>query len=339
MPMKYSKTKTVATHSGTFHADDCFGTAVLLGLFPSSTLIRTRDRNQIANADFAVDVGGIWDPATGRFDHHQTGFDGARPSYVDKEGNVVEGTGYASAGLVWREYGNEYVRMVAKAKCIDLEEEFVHVISESVDLSLVRFIDLVDTGKSSVSPGVFGLSSLLAQLNIDWMDERGLDSSGKADLHMERFKEAMAITQRFLDQVILRKISQIKASTIVRAAKRLLDGKVLFLKEGGMPWTRIAVEEMPDVLLVVYPDSDGNQFQVHTVPSELGAFRSRMDLPASWSGLRDEEMAAVTGVKDSVFCHTNLFIGGAKSLDGCLELCRLALVSAGFITKHELKAA
>ncbi|MFP5392056.1 MAG: MYG1 family protein [Gammaproteobacteria bacterium] len=51
-------------------------------MFPGSALI--------AAADFAVDVGRRPGPATGRFHHHQKGFDCARPS------GVVS----ASAGLV-----------------------------------------------------------------------------------------------------------------------------------------------------------------------------------------------------------------------------------------------
>ena len=84
---------------------------------------------------------------------------------------------------------------------------------------------------------------------------------------------------------------------------------------------------MPEVLFVIYPDSDGNQHQIKTVPVEAGSFVSRRDLPKSWSGLRDQELAAVTGVADSVFCHTNLFIGGARSLEGAIRLAELALLS------------
>jgi uncharacterized UPF0160 family protein len=94
-----------------------------------------------------------------------------------------------------------------------------------------------------------------------------------------------------------------------------------------MPWTRVVVDEMPDVLFVIYPDSDGEQYQVKTVPVEAGSFVSRKDLPKSWSGLRDQELAAVTGVADSVFCHTNLFIGGARSLEGAVRMAELALTT------------
>ena len=73
-------TPTIATHSGTFHADDVFGVGILMGVFPSHTLVRTRKQELIDAADFAVDVGGTWDATKGRFDHHQRGFDGARPA-------------------------------------------------------------------------------------------------------------------------------------------------------------------------------------------------------------------------------------------------------------------
>jgi uncharacterized UPF0160 family protein len=95
-----------------------------------------------------------------------------------------------------------------------------------------------------------------------------------------------------------------------------------------MPWTHVVVNEMPEVLLVIYPDSDGAQYQVKTVPVEAGSFKTRLDLPKAWSGLRDQELAAVTGVADSVFCHLNLFIGGARSLDGAIKLAEVALGTA-----------
>ena len=149
----------------------------------------------------------------------------------------------------------------------------------------------------------------------------------KAQLQESRFLEAIGITRRFLDRAIVKKISQIRSRDIVRQAPRLLNGQVLHLQEGGMPWTRVVVDEMPEVLFVIYPDSDGNQYQLKTVPVEPGSFTAKRDLPKGWAGLRDQELAAVTGVPDSVFCHMNLFIGGAQSLEGAIRLAELALAA------------
>lgn len=315
---------TIATHHGSFHADDVFGVGVLMGVFPSHTLVRTRDPARIEAANYVVDVGGIWDAATGRFDHHQRGFDGARPAR-QVDGQTVPGVGYASAGLVWSAHGAAYVQAWAAANGHSLDASAVQDVVRSIDHSLVQYLDIVDTGQGDVSPGLFGLSSLLSQLNTHWMEEQGLDSEAKARLQETRFREAIAITRKFLDHAISKKLAQIRSVETVRQAPRLLGGRVLYLQEGGMPWTRVVVDEMPDVLFVIYPDSDGNQYQVKTVPVEAGSFTARRDLPKRWAGLRDQELAAVTGVPDSVFCHLNLFIGGARSLDGAVRLAELAL--------------
>ncbi len=315
---------TIATHHGSFYADDVFGVGVLMGVFPSHTLVRTRDQALIDAADYVVDVGGIWDAEAGRFDHHQRGFDGARLAR-QVDGQSVPGVGYASAGLVWSAFGAAYVQAWAKAQGHNLDAHAVDEVVRSIDHSLVQYLDIVDTGQGDVSPGIFGLSSLLAQLNTHWMEEQGLDADAKAQLQETRFREAIAITRKFLDHAISKKLAQIHSVETVRQAPRLLGGRVLHLQEGGMPWTRVVVDEMPDVLFVIYPDSDGNQYQLKTVPVEAGSFTARKDLPKNWSGLRNQELAAVTGVLDSVFCHLNLFIGGARSLDGTVRLAELAL--------------
>jgi len=319
-------TTTIATHSGSFHADDVFGVGILMGVFPSHTLLRTRNQALIDAADFVVDVGGTWDAATGRFDHHQRGFNGARPAR-QRDGQTVPGVGYASAGLVWAAHGSAYIQAWASGKGQSLDEQAVADVVRSIDHSLVQYLDIVDTGQGDVSPGIFGLSSLVAQLNTHWMDEQGLDATARAQLQELRFREAITITRTFLDHAISKKVAQIRAMDTVRNAPRLLGGRVLHLEEGGMPWTHVVLHEMPDVVFVIYPDSDGDQYQVKTVPVEAGSFTARRDLPKSWAGLRDQELAAVTGVEDSVFCHLNLFIGGARSLEGAVKLAELALAT------------
>ena len=316
----------IATHSGTFHADDVFGVGILMGVFPSHTLIRTRKQELIDIADFVVDVGGTWDATKGRFDHHQRGFTGARPAR-EVDGATVPGVGYASAGLVWSAFGTAYVKAWAGTHGHTLDDAAVASVVNSIDHSLVQYLDIVDTGQGDVSPGIFGLSSLIAQLNTHWLEEQGLDHAAKAQLLETRFREAIAITRKFLDHAISKKVAQLRAMDTVRNAPRLLGGRVLHLLEGGMPWTHVVLNEMPEVMFVIYPDSDGNQYQIKTVPIEAGSFTARMDLPEAWAGLRDAELAAVSGVEDSVFCHLNLFIGGARSFDGALKLAELALAA------------
>lgn len=316
--------KLIATHSGSFHADDVFGVAVLATVFPDHSIIRTRGAEEIARADFAVDVGGIWDPATGRFDHHQRGFDGTRTRADGApEGGPAEK--YASAGLVWREYGGLCVERMAHALGHPVTPEVAARIAADADASLVRYLDLVDNGAADVAPGIFGLSSQVSLLNSTWLEEQALDADAVAGLQLERFHEAMAVVDRTLRRFVLRAVGQVLAAETVRTSRRPLNGRVLLLADGGMPWTRVVLQEMPDVLLVVYPETGRTQHQIRTVPAAEGSFASRMDLPREWAGLRDEELASVTGVPDAVFCHSNLFIAGARTLEGALRMADLAL--------------
>jgi len=321
-------TVRIATHSGSFHADDVFGVAVLATLHPQHEIVRSRDPARLAGADFLVDVGGEWDAARGRFDHHQRGFEGRR-THRDATGAVVPAEGYASAGLVWREHGPAYVRQSALALGASLDDAMVTRIAQDIDGSLVRYLDLVDTGAEMVAPGVFGLSSQLALLNSSWIEEQGLDGAAMAALQLERFREAMGIVQRLLGRLVARRIGQELAAAKVRASERLFDGRVLYLRDGGMPWTSIVLQEMPDVLLVLYPESDegGQRFVLRTVPVAADSFASRMDLPRAWAGLREAQLAAASGVPDALFCHTNLFIAVARSFAGASRLAELALAA------------
>ena len=155
----------------------------------------------------------------------------------------------------------------------------------------------------------------------------GQDRAAKAQLLETRFREAIAITRKFLDHAVSKKVAQLRAMETVRNAPRLLEGRVLHLNEGGMPWTHVVVNEMPEVMFVIYPDSEGDQYQIKTVPVEAGSFTARMDLPEAWAGLRDAELAAVSGVADGVFCHLNLFIGGARSFEGAVRMAELAMAA------------
>ena len=303
----------IATHNGTFHADDVFGVAVLLLLYPHAELVRTRDAATITSADFAVDVGGEWDPARGRFDHHQRGFAGARP----------DGVVYASAGLVWEAFGERLVTQLIGPGRAD--PPLAQAIATDLDVELVQHLDRADTGASHGAPGLFGLSALLSQFNTTWDNPAAAGKDGRAAL--AGFHRAVEVTTLFLRASVDQLRAKHQGAQLVRRADKVLGGAVLVLPRGSLPWTEVVCAEMPKVLFVVYPDSSDTQFQLHVVTVEPHSFVARKDLPRPWAGLRDAELAAVCGVADAVFCHNGRFIAGAGSLQGALRMAELALLS------------
>lgn len=307
----------IATHSGKFHADDVWAVAVLDILFPGCTLIRTRDLQNIREADFAVDVGGIWDPQTGRFDHHQKGFNGARQS----------GVVYASAGLVWKEYGARCVERIASSRAgYDISAEKAHQIACSIDGDLVQYLDMSDTGAARNAPGGYGLSAVVSGFNPTWIDEHQAGDVMAAEaLRLTQFRRAMEFVADIMVNAVKYRVGSMRAVEQVRQSERLENGKLLFLKNGALPWASVVRNEMPKVLFVISYNATEQRYMINTVPATIDTFEARKDLPMAWAGLRDEELAAVTGVADAIFCHNNLFIAAARSFEGILTMARAAL--------------
>jgi uncharacterized UPF0160 family protein len=311
----------IVTHGGKFHADDAWAVAVLNVVFPNSEIVRTRDPALIEAGDFAVDVGGIWDPATGRFDHHQKGFSGARSS----------GVPYASAGLVWKEYGARCVSILAATHTgQQLKEDDALQIAYAIDADVVQYLDLSDVGAAKNAPGGYGLSAVISGFNPNWLDEQRLGYGAETEaFRLSQFRRAMAILTDVMVNGVKYRVGSLLALEQVRQSELLEGGKVLFLKNGALPWTAVVRKEMPKVLFVISHNLAEQRFMIHTVPVSPDNFDARADLPEAWAGLRDAELAAVTGVPDAGFCHNGRFIAAAKSFEGVRAMAKLALQEVG----------
>jgi uncharacterized UPF0160 family protein len=288
----------VATHPGTFHADDVFAIAVLGLVHGPLEIVRTRDEAQQAACDVRVDVGGRSDPATGDFDHHQRGGAGERP----------DGVRLASFGLVWRAYGE---RVAGSAEA-----------AEAIDRRLVQGVDANDTGQEISQPLIEGVrpmtvSGVVAAMNPAWDEELTPEEEDA------RFAEAVALATAILRRELAGAAAFARAQRLVRDAIRAAGDPRVIELDRNMPWHEAVVTGAPEALFVVYPKADG--WGMQAVPRELGAFANRHDLPAEWAGLSGAELAAVTGVPDAVFCHAARFYVSARTREGIAELARRAL--------------
>ncbi|WP_342115405.1 MYG1 family protein [Pseudoduganella sp. OTU4001] len=308
----------IVTHSGKFHADDAWAVAALKVLFPAAQVVRTRDAATIEAGDFAVDVGGIWDPASGRFDHHQKGFSAARQT----------GVPYASAGLVWREYGARCVSAMALAHTgHQLPEDKAREIAYGIDADVVQYLDLSDVGAAKSAPGSYGLSAVVSGFNPNWLDEQRLGEAAD-DYRLEQFLRAVQVLTDIMVNGVKYRVGALLALEQVRQSEVLEDGKVLFLKNAALPWSQVVRKEMPKVLFVISHSIAEQRYLISTVPVSPETFDARANLPESWAGLRDAELAAVTGVPDAGFCHNGRFIASAKSYEGIRTMASIALKEA-----------
>jgi uncharacterized UPF0160 family protein len=289
----------IATHDGSFHADEVFAIAALALLGEPIEVQRTRDRDVLARADLRVDVGFRYDPSTGDFDHHQREFDGIREN----------GIRYASFGLIWQQFG---------VQVCEGDQE----VADAVDASLVQGVDANDTGQQlaeSLIEGVFPLTvnGVVGGFNARW------DETLTPEQERLRFDEAVDLARGILAREVLSAASgRRSARTVQEAIAAATDPRLIEIPVNA-PWKQVLVPAAPDALYIVYPKRQG--FGLEAVPRELGSFENRRDLPAAWGGLEGADLVAVTGVPDALFCHVKRFLAVASSHEGIEQLARLAL--------------
>lgn len=78
--------------------------------YTNPLIVRTRDQAVLPTLDIIVDVGGISDASTLRFDHHQNTF----KDVWDPENEKIKDIKLSSAGLIYKQFGKEVIFNMTK---------------------------------------------------------------------------------------------------------------------------------------------------------------------------------------------------------------------------------
>ena len=294
--------KKLITHNRSFHTDDVFAAAALSILLERQgetfEIVRTRDEALMKNADYVFDVGGIYDEAANRFDHHQPGGAGVGENGIE----------YSSFGLVWKKFGAE---LCGSQKVADI-----------VAKRLVAPIDAHDNGvdlvKNLTDVSQYIVQNVFFAMHPTWRE--------KDITNDQMFFESVEIGKK----ILLREIAQSKdfvlAEDLVLEIYKNTEDKKIIVWDTHYPCEDV-FGRFPEPLFFIYPKSADNTWAVKAVRNDIKSFKNRKDLPASWAGLRDEELQKITGVPDAVFCHRALFVAVAKSKEGAIKLAQIAVES------------
>ncbi|OCK83646.1 metal-dependent protein hydrolase [Lepidopterella palustris CBS 459.81] len=350
----------IGTHNGHFHADEALA-VFLLRLLPTYThspLLRTRDPTLLATCHTVVDVGGVYDPTTLRFDHHQRDFTTVFPSHMTK---------LSSAGLIYMHFGKE---IIALHTGLDITSSDVSILHEHLYTDLIEAFDANDNGISAYPPselaaaGItkrfedrgFSIASVVSRYNHAYPatpepTPEPTTEKSKDMLQAEedaRFHTASSfVGSQFLLSLHDAHRSWLPARALVLHAynSRLQydnHGRILVLpyRREGIPWSDhlYALEATstdhiadptisPLVLYVLFPESGDHdsKWRVRAVSKEGGGFESRKDLPDKWKGVRDEELEKISGIPGCVFVHAGGFIGGNRTFEGALKMAQVAV--------------
>ncbi|CAI4212226.1 unnamed protein product [Parascedosporium putredinis] len=329
-------TPIIGTHNGHFHADEALAVHILrlLPAYAESSLVRTRDPALLAECHTVVDVGGEYDAARNRFDHHQRGFTTTFPGRPTK---------LSSAGLVFLHFGKE----------VEEDGPEVELLWRKLYESFVEALDAHDNGISAYDPaaisaaglskrfsdGGFSLGAMVGRLNPNWNDPIPEDPAEAQRQEDEKFSVASRrIGEEFERDLDYYVRAWLPAREVVQRAfegRAAHDpqGRVLVFEGPSAPWKDhlYSLEKesggASEVVYVIYPEKPvpGAKWRVQAVPSSKDSFESRKALPAAWRGFRDEELDGITNIPGGVFVHAAGFIGGHKTLEGAKAMAAKAL--------------
>ncbi|XP_063300892.1 MYG1 exonuclease [Pelobates fuscus] len=321
----------IGTHNGTFHCDEALACYLLRTLEPyrNAEIVRTRDPQLLAQCDVVVDVGGEYDPARHRYDHHQRSFSESMHSLCPDKPWVTK---MSSAGLVYAHFGSQIL-----ATLLNTEEDdpIIPVLYDKMYENFVEEIDAIDNGISqcdceqrySISSN---LSARVGHLNPRWNEPDQDTESG--------FRRAMELTGiEFVSRLDFYHRSWLPARALVEEAIRTRfqvdnSGEVIVLAQGGCPWKEhlfTLEKEMgleKQIKYVLYPDQSA-QWRIQCVPLGPNTFQNRLSLPEDWRGLRSDDLSSVSGIQGCIFVHASGFIGGNETQGGAQEMARKALTS------------
>jgi len=334
------KGEYIATHHGTFHADEVMACAMLkcLPQFAEMPILRTRDQAEIEKAAIVVDVGGSYDETKHRYDHHQRTF---TTTYSDAYPEIK----LSSAGLVYKHFGGA----VIEALCGKLPEAHIQAIEAKTYGSLIRELDALDNGVQIADNPRYSfvthLGARVGRLNPSWQEER------TPDIENAKFKRALRIAAEELCEIICGYATGwLPARSIVEEA---LSGRRAVHESGEImklpqfcPWQQhlfdLESEQEPNrsplVKYVLFQDSRAG-WRIQCAPEARQGFANRLSLPQAWRGVRDAELSKVSGIDCCVFVHAGGFIGGNTTEDGALKMAIKALEIAAASAGDEKPAA
>ncbi|KYO01962.1 conserved protein, unknown function [Plasmodium gaboni] len=314
--------KVIGTHSGRFHTDEILATVMLKFLpeYKDAKIIRTRDQTKLDTCDIVVDVGGVYDHENKRYDHHQKEFEGT----LDDKHTIR----LSSAGLIYKHYGREVLR---KGFSIT-DEEKINVLYEKLYTSFIESVDAVDNGINQYEGQPKYQINTTIQCRVNRFNPTFLEDDVDEN---ERFMEAAKIVkQEFVHFVTYYSDVWYMAKSIVHES--ILNrfnfhksGRVIYLQK-YCPYSEhlYDLEQelniQDEILYCIYSDRYNN-FRCTAISKKNEPFVLRLPFPASFRGLKDEQLQTVSKIPGLTFVHYSGFTSAGENIESLVKLVEASL--------------
>ena len=283
------------THNGTMHADEVFATAFLSLYFGSFKVIRV--------SEVPIDISSntlVYDIGKGKFDHHQS------------DARVRDnGIKYSSFGLLFEEFGIDFLK---KMKLKNTKAIYNYFVKD-----FIEGIDAIDNGifpDVKANYKVKTVSDIIKIYNPSYLSNDSEDG---------QFIKVVNLAESILTEELKNVVGKVEAASKVKKLLNKTKGPLLILDE-YLPYEETVLTSLSGkkILFAIYPSNRGG-YGIKTVPISTTDKTSRVYFPKSWGGLSNSDLEEVTGIKGSLFCHTNRFLMTASTLDTAKKLAEIAL--------------
>lgn len=295
--------KTVVTHNGLFHADEGFGVAFLSLLLGSEVrVVRTRNPQVIEEACVALDVGGEYDNAKLRYDHHQREFT-----------DVHEGTSVklAACGLIWRHFGTCLITKLHP----ELDIEQVQSLWQTVDETICRPVDMQDNGQNTFKVEGAEAQALTISMMVSSFNQQDIYSPAQD----EAFMRVVEILKEYVLNFLRAGANKLQLLKEAEKAVEQQKGNRVLVLDKFLPYREAVLkanaEEGGQFDLVAYPAK--GQWNIQTVPVDdtpENFYSQRVSLPQRLWGLTGHNASKEQlGGCALVFCHKTGFLAAVKA--------------------------
>lgn len=280
---------TIVTHSGSFHTDEIFATALIKRFINSDIeLIRTRDDELLDQytkdpSIWVIDVGRSYNENMRNFDHHQASFNRCWKN---------TSTPYSSCGLVWSYLKKEGL----------LSKHYPDEVIKIVEDRLIIKIDMHDNRIATLPQGIiFKLCNREVNTNED-------------------FLRALTIAEMHLEDTFLFAERINKNSNKVKEANFMKDGEIaVFDEEVHNIITSVSRETSAKVIIM--PKSADGSWSVRSIAKSSDGILT----PHWWRGLSNQDLTEASGIDDLIFVHKAGFLAIVGSKDSAIEVAQIML--------------
>ncbi len=281
------------THSGTMHADEVFATAFLEDYLGNRKVYRTNniDYTKVQENTLIYDVG------RGKFDHHQ--IDALKRD---------DGITYCSFGLLWKEFGKDYLKKKSFSN--------IDILWEYIDKDFIEGIDADDNGFFPKIDAIYKVKTLS---NIIKIFNPSYDSY---ETESEQFIKAVDVAKKIFIEEVLYANGKVMANEIINKLLDNLDSNSKYLiLDKFLPYeeTILNRSDMNNLLFVAFPSNRGG-YVIKTIPKNLEDKTARVAFPSEWAGLEGKELEEKSKIPGLIFCHTGRFIVSCKDYDTVLKV-------------------